>query len=147
MKRMRILTMRHFPLWHFVEWGQLTVLKYFFVMGSDALLVLSYVWQRDVQCRAVCLYFFMKIDMIVCKIIRNSKFTCNSASFKEWVEIPPVLLRLERLWTRSAILKDSCSSLSRLDKLTLMKMKWKMENCFDLPRMKVGLLTFYVNYY
>lgn len=46
--------------------------------------------------------------------------TANSASLSECVDMPPVLFRLPRLCSRSAR-NDSCSSLSRLDKLTL---KW-----------------------
>lgn len=44
--------------------------------------------------------------------------TANSASFRECVDMPPVLFRLLRLCNRSAR-NDSCSSLSRLDRLTL----------------------------
>lgn len=50
---------------------------------------------------------------------RQKMHTANSASLSEWVDIPPVLFRLLRLCSRSAVCNDSCSSLSRLDKLTL----------------------------
>lgn len=45
--------------------------------------------------------------------------TANSASLSECVDIPPVLFRLLRLCNLSAARNDSCSSLSRLDRLTL----------------------------
>lgn len=45
--------------------------------------------------------------------------TASSASFSECVDIPPVLFRLVRLCSLSAARKDSCSSLSRLERLTL----------------------------
>uniref|UniRef100_A0A8D8N761 (northern house mosquito) hypothetical protein n=1 Tax=Culex pipiens TaxID=7175 RepID=A0A8D8N761_CULPI len=49
-----------------------------------------------------------------------SKSRASSASFSECVDIPPVLFRLVRLCNLSAARSDSCSSLSRLDRLTLL---------------------------
>lgn len=48
------------------------------------------------------------------------KLTASSASFSECVDMPPVLLRFVLLCSLSLALKDSCSSLSKLVKLTLL---------------------------
>lgn len=49
-----------------------------------------------------------------------SKSLANSASFNECVDIPPVLFLLVRLCNLSAARRDSCSSLSKLERLTLL---------------------------
>lgn len=69
-----------------------------------------------------CFVWDMRGLKIFNKLIQDA-LTANSASFREWVDIPPVLLRLLRLCKRSAARKDSCSSLSRLDRLTLEMLK------------------------
>lgn len=68
-------------------------------------------WREVEEKRRRSERIFNKVVFVICH-------TANSASFNECVDMPPVLFRLLRLCSRS-VRNESCSSLSRLDKLIL----------------------------
>lgn len=69
----------------------------------------------------------ISVQLLDCmKLVKLKALTANSASFNECVDMPPVLFLLVRLCSLSFARKDSCSSLSKLVKLTLL-LNW-MEN-------------------
>lgn len=110
------LTVRCFLLWHF-ERVRLMVSKWISVMECDKLLAPGSASRSTSR-----------------SLAKNNGededgsnggnawwwLTASSASFSECVEIPPVLFRFVRLCIRSVARKDSCSSLSKLVRLTLL---------------------------
>lgn len=128
------LTVRCFLLWHF-ERVRLMVSKWISAMGCGK-------WSAPGSAsRSASQSLSKSRRQLVVKLLTSCaiKLTASSASFSECVEIPPVLLRLVRLCSLSVARNDSCSSLSKLVKLTLLF--WDNHNSIKSIK-KLALLPF-----